>query len=390
VAVTWRRALLAVILLCPAAVCAAATTAAASQSCREIASDQRYEVLVVASVRLTVCDHRAGRYRTVREGGKRLGGTIVVGRGSVRGRVVYWVEAFVGRDRSVERLRGYDLGRHRLVADRVLVRVARPLALTARLIGAAALADGSMGLLTSIGPYDGRLRLERAGQRTRILASGSVREIGVEDGVTLRWVQSNQDSIDRYRFYDAAPLPRANGCPVRSRFSAVLLSTPEVLVSAEPVRYDLMFSASGPWRACLRATGVDPVLGDRREGGADLLTGVAGDWLLIRHSTGSRSGCGSDSVSTYNLRWLTPGRASRPAACPSGLPRTGSPLAITPAGVPAWVVTANGQDTLHTIAADRGLILLDRASAGDITALQAVDESFTWLAATEPKAVPAP
>jgi hypothetical protein len=224
-----------------------------------------------------VCDHRVGDYRVVRRGGRRVGGNVVVGRGSVRAGAVYWVEAFVGRGRTVQRLRGYDLRRRRLVVDRVLLRVARRLTLNRDSIGAAALADGSIGLLTSVGEGHSRLRLEHAGNRARTLVSGWVRSLGVEDGVTLRWLDNSGYLGGRYQFYDVAPLLRVDGCPVRSRFSAVLLSTPEVLVTAEPVRDELMFRVSGPWRACLRATGADPVLGDRSGGDMDLLAGIAGD-----------------------------------------------------------------------------------------------------------------
>jgi hypothetical protein len=71
-------------------------------------------------------------------------------------------------------------------------------------------------------------------------------------------------------------------------------------------------------------------------------------------------------------------------------PRDGAAVAITPAGVPAWIATFGGQDTLRTVAADGTMTVLDQGGAGELAAPQASDETFTWLAAGQPKATAAP
>ena len=137
-------------------------------------------------------------------------------------------------------------------------------------------------------------------------------------------------------------------------------------------------------RACLRATGADPVVA-----GGSLhrleVAGLAGEWVVLtREPVDSR---GIDWVG-IEVHAAGSGRAGPPATVYGGyherMPGPGGPIVVTASGVPAWIVTRADSWALVTIAGST-LLTLDATGPGGLSGLAADGTRVQWLHDGEPR-----
>ena len=239
--------------------------------------------------------------------------------------------------------------------------------------------DGTVAWMTATGRGAQLQVAARAGSTgatggSVVLARGGIGALAVEDRGTLRWRVGAG-----HQFRDLLSRPKVDGCPVRSRFphDRAMLSTPDVLVTA--AEYEIGLS---PVRACLRATGTDPVIGDTGEGNVVKVIAGSGDWLFVVHGIGNRYSCAGFEVYALNLRSSAVGRRAGSKQCDGTYnPQAGS-AAITTAGVLAWItppVSGKTTSSLLTITADGTTVELDRGStATSLANLKVEGTRFTW------------
>jgi hypothetical protein len=347
----------------------------------------RYSALTVATARGTAvvaCDHATGRRRVLRHGdaGFRIRiprPALVLGSASAGGHTAAWVEARLARGRIVETLWTVDLRRggrsqHRVVAR---ARDRDDMAWTGARLGAAVVRDGTVSWLATTASNRSRVVIGGASGRT-VTAGGPV-SLAVEDGRTVRW----RDRANDYHYVDVVPVPEVDGCPRRSAFrhQAGTLSTPDILVTYAD--YDPF--GTYPVRACLRATGRDPVVVQNAEGSVTTVAAANGPWILLARDDGTRYSCTDSEAYTLNLRTLRKGRASRWEAdlCDgTHAARLGFSV-VTAHGVPAWISTPRGGvPTVFSVAGDRTTVVLGRgAGSGAVVSDLRVDgDGFSWVA----------
>ena len=228
------------------------------------------------------------------------------------------------------------------------------------------------------------IRVRRiAGGRREVVGHGDVSYLRLDDGRTLRWWDWDRET---WRFHD---LRRWRGCPSRSHFTAVA-------ESAEVVAYEGDYGFEGDpvdiVRACVRATGYDPVVARAFEsvGNGSTLTvvGVDREWVvLLRFSSDRYSGCGTAYVEVVDAGSLASGRGGGIRDCdPARLPVRGAPLVVTEQGAPAWIVRDATGSRLIT-AAGLGTIELDGGGPDSITGLVAEGPAVRWLYDGAPRSV---
>lgn len=323
-------------------------------------------------VALVACVRTSGKTRVLRRGVRSSGNArTVLGTPAVDGWRVIWSEAD-GR-RKVQTQRVVDLRHPTIQRRRVLGPVGErafdsPELATVRL-------PNHVLAWTEVTKDDssGRLMIGRLGRRPRVLVSKGVRTVGVQDGRTLVWT----DEFGRGTYIDMAPLPRRDGCPVRSSFNRVVL-TNRLLAVTE--------SASGDYRICWRASGRDEVA-VHSEVEVSYSFAAAGEHVLIqtlpwnKYQTCDRRLMG---VGVFNARRQQTERAHVDLGCADY-----SPVVLAGTGAAAWITTINATDTLQVLGPDGTVGNLDTGPAGSLGALAATDATFTWTHDGQPRSSPA-
>jgi hypothetical protein len=224
-----------------------------------------------------------------------------------------------------------------------------------------------------------------AGGRMRVVGHGDVSYLRLDDGRTLRWWDWDRET---WRFHDLSPW-RGPGCPTRSHFTAVA-------ESAEVVAYEGDYGLQGDpvdiVRACVRASGYDPVISRAFQsvgnGSTLSVLGVDREWVVVLRLSSSRySGCDSAYVEVVDPGSLAQGRGAGIPNCDAvRLPARGAPLAVSEQGAPAWVVRDAAASRLVT-AAGSGTIELDSGGPDSITGLVADGGTVRWLHDGAPRSV---
>jgi hypothetical protein len=228
---------------------------------------------------------------------------------------------------------------------------------------------GALAWLTPRG-----VMLRRPGRRPRRLTRTPYTGIELEDDATLRLGP-------HLRYIDLRPFP---GCGGRSRFGTVL-ETAELVVTE--ARYDTTEKSWTVLRACRREDGRDPVIEVNfdlfPDGSAIGVAGADRDWVVTTRDRGSRYG--DAHVLVRSAQAITARRG--PGAtlslyhgdpAPEFWPPNGGELAVSDAGVPAWVRL---DDDLHRLVAipRRGRYrLLDSGPPGSIADLAFDGMTLHW------------
>jgi hypothetical protein len=253
-------------------------------------------------------------------------------------------------------------GRARRVHSRVVLR--RPADLEVVLS-----TRGELGWLTR-----GRVLTATLRGPARVVSRRAWTGLALEDERTLRWWLYTSEP--RLGYEDLRPWP-AEGCPVRRRFGPEDAGDEVVATSSHFLT--AAFDVVTVVRACVRATGADPVI--HQTGSDDFeLARVSGPWVVILSTIGSRyTGCVWAIVDVLNaVDRVLGGRHSTFGCDRARMPDQDDPLVVTGRGAPAWIVRTPERSTLFTPAGD-GLIELDTAGADGITGLTASADAVQWL-----------
>jgi len=241
---------------------------------------------------------------------------------------------------------------------------------------------GEVAFTTSRG-----LRLALPGRRARLVARDAGGDVLLDDDRTLRFSDPDTGAV---RFLEL-PRPAAAGCPARRAFAPVL-QTPELTVTVADWRDAEQDEGAIVTRACLTASGADPVIAQgvlTAERDEDAVPFAADrTWVLLARRDRRRAGDRA-VVEALDAR---DGRVARRATVSAGdlppaprRPADAVPAAVTDAGAPAWLTTAGGTARLLAVTAAGALAELDRGPAGSITALRAEGGVLRWSGPTGPR-----
>lgn len=142
-------------------------------------------------------------------------------------------------------------------------------------------------------------------------------------------------------------------------------------------------------RACVRATGDDPVIARAYtfDGSGYLLdvAGVGGRWVVLRRIYASRyAGCAWVEIEVVSPVTRARGREGALACDSPRMPIDGAPLVVTDRGVPAWIARDETGSRLVTTAPE-ATIELDTAGPGGLTGLTADGSFIRWVHDGEPR-----
>lgn len=231
----------------------------------------------------------------------------------------------------------------------------------------------------------GRLRVRRASGKVETLRAEGVREVRIEDGRTLRLGDGP------FEYVELRPWPGGT-CPRRSAFRPVLAS-PEVAVTS--ASYSHGGDSGSAIRACLKATGEDPVIGggfgyDSGISDGAEVAAVAGARVVLASQGQDRAGCLRLTVQVHDARERRVVReGGRFDASCTVAPNRKTRLVVTPSGGTAWI--ARGPDPgvggmpgppgtwtfVWALRGDGKITELDRTE-GAITGLRADGETVLW------------
>jgi hypothetical protein len=337
--------------------------------------------------------------------GRPLRGTLVAAAARA-GRRVAWIEVSPRRGRVVQRVVVADARRGRILRRLVVASPARRTATAAALsdlaylLSVAVTPAGDLAWVANRSSRDATATeavLARAGRPRRILARKGF-AVGFEDERTVRWA-SEQGGVVKLQYRDFAP-PTRPGCPRRGRFRAsfandvVVASTADY---ADPLQPDNEFAGATVVRACLRATGEDPIISqgssDTAGGSGEGVIGAYGRWAVLAGGSSNRyDGCTGRSLRTVRLPDLLVGRG---VSVPCGsfdalppLPASDAPLVVTDPGAPVWLARSADADRVVAVVPGR-FVELDRARPGAVANLRVDGERVLWSVDGEPRrAVP--
>lgn len=224
----------------------------------------------------------------------------------------------------------------------------------------------------------GRLVTALIGERqTRTLAEDVEPWVALEEDRTVRWQHARKPPsyTPRLDYTDLRPWPQP-GCPPRARFRRSAESDQVLVTTASYGRGDDRLTAM---RACLRATGADPAIATAEDHERLAAVAFAGEWVVLTRTVSGPRGCAWVGIEVYAAGSGLAGRPGMRHGCRSPQePDRAEPLVVTTSGVPAWIVTEAERSILLTTSGG-GLIGLDEAAPGGLTALAADGTRVRWL-----------
>jgi hypothetical protein len=219
----------------------------------------------------------------------------------------------------------------------------------------------------------GRVWVARGEGRARVVARDAYFELELEDDRVLRW---RRDA--GVHFTELRPW-RGPGCPRRDRYR-VVAENAEIVVSEAFYADDL--EENHVIRACVRATGDDPVLHQFvrvLDGDSGVVWGVSGQWvLLVADCVIRRDDCGPERILPIHAATRRRGRTAL-LSDPARSPQRGEPIVATAGGIPAWTVRDATRSAVLSAARDGSLVELDAAGPAGITGLVADGAAVRWL-----------
>lgn len=378
--------LLTTLALAAPAGASAAQTPVTAPACHRTTATPRVVATrtVTASGRAAIvaCDRASGHRKVLRHGyaGSPPKASPALSAPAVQGTRVVWSE-LLGRARHLRQdLRSADV-RHPTRQTRRRIgptKLGNTLGVDSEAMQVLALPGGALAYISYGGPFGGTpttLVLQRRGRAPQTLSTTNQRLATVEDGRTLVWLDDRG-----YHAVDLAPVPRdASGCPIRSAYHGAL-DTPQLRVSSA-VDSDFILDAETAVRICWKATGRD-----------DIATTLGSETYLTQPlvAAGRYVALTAEDIDRYQACYDTPEsgiywvsvvdalRAGTTAAHLSGACVVLQSLVLSPAGVPAWLVTDNRGARVEVPGA-KGNTVLDAGPAGTLAGLAAQpDGGFTW------------
>jgi hypothetical protein len=134
-------------------------------------------------------------------------------------------------------------------------------------------------------------------------------------------------------------------------------------------------------RACVRATGADPVIAQAGGSSASnetmTVAAIRDPWIvLVRTSSNRYHTCAPTVIEVIDPIGARAGRGAW-LSCDRG-PRPGSPTVVTDGGAPAWIERGAERSSLFTTRGD-GAVELDAAGPDGLTGLAAEGSTVRWL-----------
>lgn len=323
-----------------------------------------------SETRIVARDRHSGRRFVLARGSRRTH----LGDWWVSGRRVVYVEATSGGESKVVRLHVV-----RVAASVRRLQTLRLFLAPRRAYVPLDAVMTSRGRLAWLSP-DGVI-VRRRGGRRRVVSRETYDAIDLEDDRTLR--------LDGREYIDLRPGSEPD-CGGRERFRPVFRSRDVIVTRAAYGGIDVRTHVL---RACRRADGRDPVVAVADSifpGGVRLdVPGADRDWVVVTWLSCDRYG-GGCSVS---VRAMQAGSGRRglgatfyEAREPDQYwPPLGLGLAVSDAGLPAWVSEVRGVARLVAVLADDSYRVLDTGSPGAIRDLAFVGDTLMWTHEGEPR-----
>jgi hypothetical protein len=221
--------------------------------------------------------------------------------------------------------------------------------------------------------------VRRPGRRPRAVSRRRYWNVALEDDRTLRLTGAELDYFDLRR----APRPNPR-CARRERFRRIFRSR-EVIVTR--AIYDTIDEIWTVVRACRRVTGLDPVVETSQDffpdGSSFRVAGADRDWVVIVHTSCGRSrDCQSfvraDQAGTARRGPGAVFWASADEPEPEYWLPPGRELAVSDAGIPAWVHENEGVARLVLVHRRGAYAVPDAGAAGSIRDLAFSGSVLYW------------
>jgi hypothetical protein len=371
--------------LVPLVLLAAAPAAPAHPPCGRLPAGESAPVPVwfhAAGTRLrsavVVCD---GRRRVVlRRARVTLDRTVhwprgtLVGAAAAAGRRVAWIEARFAHHRRTATVVVATVprrGRPRVLERRV---VRRDRSRLEPALGVLITRHGALAWLAGR-PERAPVVVKTPGSPPRVVARDGSGDMALEDRRTLRWAKGYG-----FGFADLAPWP-ATGCPRRSRFG-VVADTPTVRVTRAIYRVGPERAITAV-RACLRASGLDPVVGEDLGPTTGVrLAGLDRQWVVLVYDDSTRGPvCADERVQVVVAGSGAVGRDAPLRYCFGPEPQPpylSDALAVADGVAVAWVTRDADAERLVAFPRSGGPVELDRGPIGAIAGLRAEGLAVTW------------
>ena len=311
----------------------------------------------------------------------RAHGTVIAA-AAAAGRKVAWIETRLTRERRIVVVRVVRIGARGRVRPLRRIVAARD---NSDRQGPADVVLTRRGDLAWIAPYfDFKVRVvhDPPRRRPRTVAITYADSLWIEDRTTLAWYGDRG-----YGFHDLRR-PTPGVCPRRSAYHVVASNDTVVVTEGGYEERQVL-------RACVRATGRDPVIAqaDGGFGNGDAVSAVGLDrhWVMLVQSTFTRYDpcAGGHTQRPVDARPGRRGRATRAPYCggePS-LATSASQTAVTDRGIAAWTVGEGDGRRLLAAAPGGGVTELDR---GAISGLRAQGTAVAWTRDLEPRSAELP